>query len=62
MNTTHPDAKPREQRDLDDIVWFWTPFGARFGLITGNGETLATGLSKETAKHLCREHNRAIGV
>jgi hypothetical protein len=60
MNTTHPDAKPRDERERDDIVWGWYPMGARFCITTANGTLIASGFSKEAALRICREHNRIV--
>ena len=60
MNTTPPDAKPIEQRERDETIWQWCPMGARFCLTTANGTIIASGLTMETARRLCVEHNRIV--
>ena len=60
-NSTHPDAKPREQRERDDTIWCWSPLAdGKCILTTANGHIIATNLSGETARRLCQEHNRHI--
>lgn len=58
-NSTHPDAKPREERERDDTIWCWSPMeNGRFILTTANGFIIAANLSSDTARRLCVEHNR----
>jgi hypothetical protein len=64
MNTTHPDALPREQRELNALLWAiaWRcgP-NNRHLIVNGNGETvLSLGLGRNQAEVIVREHNRLI--
>jgi len=59
-NSTHPDAKPRDERERDETIWQWSPAGDRFCLTTANGTLIAKGLTKETARRLCLAHNARL--
>jgi hypothetical protein len=60
MNTTHPDAKPREQRERDETIWCWSPMGNRYCITTANGYHIANVNSADTARRLVNEHNRWV--
>jgi hypothetical protein len=62
MNITHPDAKPREQRELDETVWQWAPCGPRFCVVTANGTMIVRGTTKRMAQAICAEHRRVMAV
>ena len=60
-NSTHPDAKPRDQREHDELVWFHDQTDAtHFCIVNGNGFVVAEGLSFDVARHLVRTHNAAV--
>jgi hypothetical protein len=62
MNTTHSDAKLREQRELDETIWQWAPCGSRFCVVTANGRLIVRGTTKRMAQAICAEHRRVVAV
>jgi hypothetical protein len=61
-NSTHPDAKPRAERERDETIWQWCQIGSRFGVTTANGSIIAVGISSDTARRICRAHNATLEV
>lgn len=64
MNTTHPDALPRAEREQNTLLW---AIAWRSGpnnqhlIVNGNGETvLSLRLSRDQTTTIVREHNRLI--
>lgn len=57
---TDYEAKSLAERQRDDIIWCWSPMGSRYCLTNANGFIIASGLSMETARRLCVEHNRIV--
>lgn len=62
MNITHPDAKPRRERERDALRWYYHPSTGGYALIVdGNGELVGhSAIKKQTAKEIVHLHNQAI--
>jgi hypothetical protein len=62
MNTTHPDAKPKHERERDELHWYYHESTGGYALIVnGNDELVGhTAMKKQTVKEIVREHNRLM--
>jgi len=62
---THPEAKPRAERDRDDLVWgiaSTNPLkrNGSVWIVTMNGDNVAGPLNRDAAITIVRLHNQAI--
>lgn len=62
MNTTHPDALPREKRELNELCWavFCRSTSGRYAIVNRRGETVIDSVDRKQAYAIVREHNRLI--